>query len=91
LGRQRPGVGVGHDLVIFAVHDQNRHADALQVRGEVGLGERDDAVVVRLRAAHHSLPPPVVDDGLHRLDAGAVEAVEGARREVAVERGRLAM
>ena len=48
-------------------------------------GEGDDAVVVRLGAAHHALAPPVLDDGLRRLDAGPVEAVERARRQRAVE------
>ena len=37
LGGQRTGVGVGHDLVVVAVHDQHRHGDLLQVRREVGL------------------------------------------------------
>src|SRR5271170_7693550 len=72
LGGQRPGVGVGHDLVVIAVHDQDRHRDRLEVLGEVGLGERHDAVVLGLGAAHHALPPPVVDDRLDRRDAGPV-------------------
>ena len=67
LRGQRPGVGVGHDLVVVAVHHQDRHRDLLQVLGEVGLREGDDAVVVGLRAAHHSLAPPVLDDRFRRL------------------------
>jgi hypothetical protein len=85
LGRQRAGVDVGHNLVIIAVHDQDRHRDLLQVLGEVGLGERDDPVVMGLRAAHHALPPPVLDDRLRRRGGRAVEPVERARRQIAVE------
>ena len=66
LGRQRPGVGVGHDLIVVAVHHQHRHVDLLEVLGEVGLRERLDAVVMRLGAAHHALAPPVLDDALAR-------------------------
>jgi hypothetical protein len=47
LRGQRPGVGVGHDLVVIAVHDQDRHADLLEVLGEVGLGEGHDAGAMR--------------------------------------------
>src|SRR6478735_8203030 len=39
LGRQWAGVGVGNDLIVLAVHHQHRHADLLQVRGEIGLRE----------------------------------------------------
>ena len=63
-------IGVRHDLIVLAVHHQNRDGDLLQVFGEVGLGERDDAVVVRLGAAHHSLAPPVLDVRFGRFDAG---------------------
>ena len=45
LGAQRAGVGIGHDLVVIAVHDQRRHGELLQVLGEVRLGEGHDAVV----------------------------------------------
>src|SRR6266511_3422361 len=44
LGGQRSGVGVGNDLVVIAVHHQDRHRDLLEVLGEIGLGEGDDAV-----------------------------------------------
>ena len=57
----------------------------LQVLGEVGLREGLDAVVMRLRAAHHALAPPVLDHGLRRLRARPVVAVEGAAREVEIE------
>ena len=70
---------------------RRRHASrergswCFQVFGEVGLRERDDAVVVGLRAAHHALPPPVPDDALRRLRAVAVIAVERAGGHVVVE------
>src|SRR5580693_6747517 len=87
LGRQGAGVGVGHDLVVVAVHDQDGHGDLLEVVGEVGLGEGDDPVVVRFGAAHHALPPPGLDDRLGRLGAGPVVAVERPCGQVAVEPG----
>jgi hypothetical protein len=60
----RSGVGIGHDLVIVAMHHEDRHRDLLQVLGKIGLRKRDDAIVVRLRAAHHTLAPPVPDYAL---------------------------
>ena len=51
LGRQQGRVGDRDDLVVVAVDDQRRHVDPLQVLGEVGLGERLDAVVGALSAA----------------------------------------
>ncbi len=85
LCRQRPGVRIGNDLIVVAMHYQDGHRDLFQVFGEVGLRERDDAVVVRLGAAHHALPPPVLDHGLGGFGAGTVEAIERARRDVAIE------
>ena len=43
------------------MHHQDRHRDLLQVFGEIGLRERDDAVIMRLGAAHHALAPPIPD------------------------------
>src|SRR5690606_14527507 len=74
-----------HDLVVIAVQDERRHLDGLQVIGEVRLGERGDAVVVRFRAAHHCLPPPVPHYTVRRLRAGAVEPVEWPARKPDVE------
>ena len=37
LRGQRCGVGVGDDLVVVAVHDQDGHRDLREVLGEVGL------------------------------------------------------
>ena len=90
LGRQRRRIGIRHDLVVVAVHHQHRHGDLLQVFGEVGLREGDDAVVVGLRAAHHALTPPIPDDRLRRFRARPVVAVERPRRQVVIELGRLA-
>src|SRR5208282_1227047 len=52
---QRPRIGVWHDLIVIAVHDQRWHRDFLEIFGEVRLRKRHDAVVVRFRSAHHSL------------------------------------
>ena len=67
------------------MHDQHRHGDFFQVFGEVGLRERDDAVVVRLGAADHALAPPVGDDSFSRLGARAVVAVERSARHIAIK------
>ena len=80
----RPGGDIGHDLVVDAVHHQSGNRDLLEVLGEVGLGEGDDAVVVGQRVAHHALAPPVRDDGCSVLFGDfaplLVEVVERARR-----------
>src|SRR5271157_2950471 len=34
LRGQGPGIGIGNDLVVLAMHHQHRHADLLQVLGE---------------------------------------------------------
>src|SRR6516162_1333632 len=88
LRRQRTGIGVRNDLVVVAMHHQHRHRDLLQILGEIGLRKGDDAVIMGFGAAHHALPPPVQDNGLRRLRAGpivAVERIEGDRQHVAVE------
>ena len=50
LGAQRTRVRVRHDLVIIAVHHQCGNRNLLQIFREIGLGEGDDAIVVRLGA-----------------------------------------
>ena len=85
LRRQRTSVGVRNDLIVVAVHDQDRHGDLLQIRGEVGLGEGNDAVVMRFRAAHHALTPPILDDRLRGFHARPVETVERPAGNVSIE------
>jgi hypothetical protein len=48
LRRQRSGGDIRDDLVVLAVHDQHRHIDLLQILGEIGLREGDNAVAMRL-------------------------------------------
>src|SRR5437763_9868226 len=55
LGRERRRIGYRHDLVVVAVHDERRDGDDLQVIREIRLRESLDAIVVRLRPAHHAL------------------------------------
>src|SRR5262245_1783235 len=78
-------VGDRHDLVVVAVHHERRHADALEILGEVGLREGLDSVVVRLGAARHGLPPPILNDARYWLRARPVEAVERTAREIEIE------
>src|SRR6266576_3466742 len=42
---------------------------------------------MRLRAAHHTLAPPVPDDALQRFRAGAIVPIEGSGRHVVIELG----
>jgi hypothetical protein len=58
---------VRHDLIIFPLHDECWHGDALQVLSEVRFGERLDAIVVGLGPAHHALAPPILDNTIQRL------------------------
>ena len=65
----------------------NRHGDLLEVFGEIGLREGDDAVIMGLGATHHALAPPVPNDRLNRFHTGTVEAVERPSRQVVIELG----
>ncbi len=65
-----------NDLVVFAVQNECRHGDCLQVLGLVGLGESLDAIIMGLGAAHHALTPPVLDDPFVHGHAITVEAIE---------------
>ena len=67
------------------MHHQNGNVDLLQILGEVGLREGDDAVIVSLGAAHHALPPPVLDDAFGWFRARPVIPVERSGRQVAIE------
>ena len=54
LRRQRRRICEGHDLVVFAMHRERGHFDRFQVFCKIRLGERDDAVVMRLGGTHHA-------------------------------------
>src|SRR5215467_7203116 len=69
------------------MHHQDRNRDLLQVFGEVGLGECDDAVIVRLGSPHHALTPPIRNYGLGWLRAGAVVTVKRPRGKIVIEIG----
>ena len=87
FGREWTGSLIGYDLVVFAMHDQNRHGDFLKILCEVGLRERDDTVLMRLGTAHHALAPPVPNDRLDRFHAGTIETIERAGGQVVIELG----
>src|SRR6266705_1716392 len=44
LCRQWCGVGIRNDLIVVAVHHQDRHGDLLEVISKIGLGESNDAI-----------------------------------------------
>jgi len=57
----------------------------LEIFREIGLRERDDAVVVRLRTAHHALAPAVLDDAFLLLRSRPVVSVKRASGKVPIE------
>jgi hypothetical protein len=67
------------------MHHEHRHRDLLQVLGKIGLRKRDDTIVVRLGAAHHTLAPPVPDYALRGFRARSVISIEWPRRHIVVE------
>src|SRR3984893_70072 len=69
------------------MHHQNRDGALFQVLGEIGLRESDDAVVMRLRAAHHALAPPIPNDRFQGFHPWSVEAIEGSSRQIVIELG----
>src|SRR5437868_9009726 len=83
--RQWRGVGIRNDLIVIAMHHQHGHGDFLEIGREISLREGDDAVVMRLGAAHHTLAPPVLDHGLRGFGARPVVAIERTGRKVAIE------
>src|SRR6266851_7488866 len=67
------------------MHNEDRHRDLLQVLGEISLRKRDDAIIVCLRAAHHTLAPPVPDYALRGFRTRSVISIERPRRHIIVE------
>ena len=53
LGREQRSVLVRDDLVVVPLHNERGYVDVLQILGEVGFGERLDAVIV-------GLAPPIM-------------------------------
>src|SRR5229473_421956 len=87
LCRQRSRIGIRHDLVVIAMHHQDRHSDLLQVLGEVRLREGDDAVIMRLCASHHALAPPIPDHRLRRFRPRPVVTIERSSWQIVIELG----
>ena len=76
---------VRNDLVVFALHDERRHIDALQIFSEVRFRERLDTIVVGLGPADHALAPPIPNNSIHRLSARSVKPVEHCGSEIAIK------
>ena len=74
----------GDDLVVFAVQDQSRNIDLLEILGEVGLGECLDGLIGVLETGLHAPEPELIQDALGDFSAGPVGAVE-LDRQVLVE------
>src|SRR5438105_15821055 len=76
FGTERPGIGIRNNLIVIAVHRTCRDGDFLEAFCEVGLRAGDDAVVVRLRSAPHSLPPPISNNPLGGCGTWPVTSVK---------------
>ena len=74
----------GHDLIIGPIQDKRRYLDFLQIVCKVGFREGFHTVLMRRGAADHALTPPVLQS-LADLRALAIEAVEGAGRDIEIE------
>lgn len=59
-----------HNLVIFAVHNQNGHVNRAKIVGKVSLREYFDAIMLRPDAAHHGLTLPIPRDSSPDLALG---------------------
>src|SRR4030095_8062554 len=66
----------GNDLVIFAVHDQRRNVELLEVLGEVGLRKGLNALVGVFGSGLHAPEPELIESTLGDLRTRAVGAVE---------------
>jgi hypothetical protein len=69
------------------MHHQHQHGDLLQVFGEVRLGERDDAVIMRLGASHHTLAPPIPNHPLRGFPTRPVITIKRSSRQIVIELG----
>src|SRR5215831_20299636 len=50
-----------NDLIVLAVEHEGRHVELLQVLGEIGFGERLDALVGVLQAGLHAPAPELIE------------------------------
>src|SRR2546429_2258600 len=87
FGTERRGIGIRDNLIVITVHHECRYGDFLKVFCEVGLREGDDAVVVRLRSAHHSLTPPILNNALGGFGTWPVKSVKRPSGDIQVELG----
>src|SRR5262249_22200713 len=72
-------------LVVFALHDERWHIDALQVLSEIRFRERLDTIVMGLGPAHHALTPPILNNTIQRLGARSVKPVERFGSEIVIK------
>src|SRR5262245_62345702 len=64
------------DLVIFTVQHERRHVEFLEVRGEIRLGERLDALIGVLRSGLHAPEPELVEDALRDFGSRPAGSIE---------------
>src|SRR5262245_5197366 len=76
LGRLPGRVLDRDDLVILTVQHERRHVEFLEVRGEIGLGERLDALIGCRRSGLHAPEPEVVEEALGDVGARPVGSIE---------------
>jgi hypothetical protein len=70
----------GNDLVVFAVQDQSRDIDLLEVLGEISLREGLDALVRVLEASLHAPEPELIQYPLRDLGPRPIGTVELCRQ-----------
>src|SRR5271167_3357025 len=63
LSGPRAGGDIRDDLIVLAMHDQDRDVDLLEIFRKVRLRKGHDTVVMRFGSAHHSLAPPIFNHG----------------------------
>jgi len=77
LGRLPGRVFDRDDLVILTVQHERRYVEFLEIRGEIRLGERLDALIGVLRSGLHTPEPELVEDALGDFGARPVGSIEG--------------
>src|SRR5829696_309277 len=72
----------GNDLVVFAVQDQSRDIDLLEVLGEISLREGLDALVRVFEASLHAPVPELIQYTLRDLGPRPIGTVELSRQVI---------
>src|ERR1700681_3111905 len=61
LSGPRTGGDIRYDLIVLAMHDQDRDVDLLEIFRKIRLGKGHDTVIMRFGSTHHALAPPILN------------------------------